>query len=122
MNHPARVVASGVRRVLIVQLLLSVAVAICWLVYRDWMEALTALYGGGVASLNSLLLARSVHNASIAASATQKSGQLTLYAGAVQRFVFVLAALIVGMGLLRLPPLPLITGFAGAQLGYLTRF
>lgn len=48
-----------------------------------------------------------------------RQGGLTLYAGAVERFVVTLAGFAVGMGMLRLEPLAQIIGFAVAQLGYL---
>jgi ATP synthase protein I len=53
----------------------------------------------------------------LAAVSTQRS-MLSLYFGAVQRFVLVLALLAVGMGYLKLAPLPLLASFAIAQLAY----
>jgi ATP synthase protein I len=81
--------------------------------------ALSALYGGGVALANALLLARRVERASELARDGAQRGVYSLYFGAVQRFVFVLVSLGIGLGLLRLDPLPLLALFAIAQLAYL---
>jgi ATP synthase protein I len=53
------------------------------------------------------------------ARADIRSGQISLYFGAAQRFVAVLVLLAVGIGALKLAPLPLIIAFAVAQLGFL---
>lgn len=81
--------------------------------------AISAFYGGGIALASSTLLGRSLTAASEAAHRTPKQGMWMLYFGAVQRFLLVLALLAVGMGLFGLPPLPLIVGFAGAQVAFL---
>jgi hypothetical protein len=46
-------------------------------------------------------------------------GALHIYLGAMERFVFVMLGMGVGMGWLRLPPLAMIAGFSVAQAGYL---
>lgn len=81
--------------------------------------ALSAFYGGGIALANSTLLGRSLRAASEAAHRAPKQGIWMLYFGAVQRFLLVLALLAVGMGVFGLAPLPLIVGFAGAQVAFL---
>lgn len=81
--------------------------------------ALSAFYGGGLALASSVLLGRSLRAAGAAAQRAPKQGVWMLYFGAVQRFVLVLTLLAVGMGVFGLPPLPLIVGFAGAQVAFL---
>lgn len=81
--------------------------------------ALSALYGGGVALASSALLGRSLKAAGQAAEHAPKQGVWMLYFGAVQRFLLVLGLFAVGMGLFGLPPLPLIVGFAAAQVAFL---
>lgn len=81
--------------------------------------AVSALYGGGVALASSALLGRSLKAAGQAAKRAPKQGVWMLYFGAVQRFVLVLGFFALGMGLFGLPPLPLIVGFAGAQVAFL---
>lgn len=81
--------------------------------------AISAFYGGGVALASSTLLGRSLKAAGEAAHRAPNQGIWMLYLGAVQRFLLVLALLAVGMGLFGLPPLPMIVGFAGAQVAFL---
>lgn len=81
--------------------------------------AISAFYGGGVALASSILLGRSLKAAGEAAHRAPTQGIWMLYFGAVQRFLLVLALLAVGMGVFKLPPLPMIVGFAGAQVAFL---
>jgi ATP synthase protein I len=55
-----------------------------------------------------------------AARQDHKKSMLILYLGAVQRFVLVLVLFGVGLKGLNLTFLPMIAGFAGAQLAYLS--
>lgn len=95
--------------------MLTIAVALAFFVWQGRLQAVAALYGGAIVLLNSLLLARRVRGAG---ELDGRGAALALYAGAVQRFVVTLAAFGIGMGLLRLPPLPQILAFAVAQLGF----
>jgi ATP synthase protein I len=70
-----------------------------------------ALYGGGVTVFNTVLMARSVDRAT-------RGGMVWVYLGSVQRFAFALAALALGMGYLKLEPLPLVLAFGAAYLGH----
>lgn len=81
--------------------------------------ALAALYGGGIALASSTLLGRSLRAAGETAQHAPQQGIWLLYFGAVQRFLLVLALFALGMGVFGLPPLPLIVGFAGAQVAFL---
>jgi ATP synthase protein I len=107
------------RRVLIAQFAITLAVALGFLMFFGTREAQSALYGGGALVLNSALLARRIRRAEAVGQRSAAVGAATLYLGAVQRFVLVLALLMVGLGLLKLLPVPLVAGFAAAHLGYL---
>ncbi len=98
--------------------LVAAAIGGAWYLKGD-TAALAALYGGAVALLNTLMLSRRLVRAGELAKTDPQRGVYSLYFGAVQRFVFVLAALAVGLGLLKLDPLPLLASFALAQLAYL---
>ena len=98
--------------------LVAAAIGGAWYLRGD-AAALAALYGGAVALLNTLMLSRRLVRAGELAKTDPQRGVYSLYFGAVQRFVFVLAALAVGLGLLKLDPLPLLASFALAQLAYL---
>lgn len=84
---------------------------------QSGMEA--ALYGGAVALANTLMLVRRIERVGSADSVSAQRGMALLYLSAVLRFVFVLAALAIGLGLLKLSPLPLIGTFVGAQAAYI---
>jgi len=75
-------------------------------------SALAAAYGGGIVLLNSLLLARRVRRAG---ELEGSSVVASMYTGAVQRFIIAAAAFGLGMGVLRLQPVPMIVAFAAAQ-------
>lgn len=78
-----------------------------------------ALYGGGVALANTWMLGRRVERADREIAHDAQRGMIILYVGAVLRFVFVLAALALGMGVLHLSPLPLVANFVAAQLVFM---
>jgi ATP synthase protein I len=106
------------RKLLSIQVLTTVVIALLsvWLGGRGMFVA--AVFGGAIAVMNTLLLGRRVRRAAQATSQDHSRGVFALYLGAVERFVFTLAAFAVGMGLLHLPPEPLLGTFAAAQLGY----
>jgi ATP synthase protein I len=106
------------RKLLSIQVLMTVAVAVpsVWLGGRGM--ALAAVFGGAIAVMNTLMLGWRVRRAAQATSQDRSRGTLALYMGAVERFVFTLAAFAFGMGFLHLRPEPLLGAFAAAQLGY----
>jgi ATP synthase protein I len=78
-----------------------------------------AAYGGLVALANTWMLGRRVQRADHAVADNAQYGMITLYISAVARFVFILVALAVGMGVLKLAPLPLVATFVGAQAAFM---
>lgn len=120
-SYAARVLRAGLRKTLTAQLLLVGAVACGFFFAQGGTAAAGALYGGGVAAVVALLLGWRVQRAGEVGQADAQRGTLLLYLGAVERFVFVLVAVALGIGVLRLPPLPMIVGFAVAQLGFFTK-
>ena len=110
MNFAADVLRKGVRRVLLFQALLTLSVAAVFAYARGQFDFLSALYGGVVAMLLSGWLGRGVLRA---------GGLGTLYANAVTRYAAAMVFLGLGMGVMKLAPLPLIVAFAVAQFGFL---
>ncbi len=106
------------RSVLITQLIVSAIVGAAAFAVAGQPAARAAVYGGGIAVVNSVLMRRRVQRAGAAAEQTPARSSLTLYLGAVERFVFTLVAFALGMGWLGLAPAPLLVTFALAQLGY----
>jgi ATP synthase protein I len=80
---------------------------------------IAALYGGGIALINTLWLGRKVEAAGEMAEEDLTRGIYAIYFNAVQRFVFVLVALGVGLQALKLVPQPLLLTFGLAQIAYL---
>jgi ATP synthase protein I len=106
-----------VRNIVIAQLILVPLVAALSL-WVDVQAALAALYGGGIALGNTLLSARRVARAARVLDRDPGADVRSLYFGAVERFVFVLLTMALGMGWLRLSPPMLLLGFALAHLAY----
>jgi len=87
--------------------------------YRGEYEALAALYGGAVATANTWLLTMRIARAGELAKHSVKYSVYSLYFGAVQRFIFVLVGLGVGLGGMKLSPIPLLLTFGIAQLAFM---
>lgn len=108
----------GVRNVVLIQAALALAASAVYLYWATEFAALSALFGGGVAMLNSWLLARRLDRATAMARQDVNRGTVALYLGAVQRFVVTVAGLAVGMGILQLEPLPMVITFGVAHVAY----
>ena len=80
--------------------------------------AVAALYGGSVALANTLMLGRRVERVSRVAVENAQYGMVLLYISAVVRFVFILVAVAVGLGVLKLLPVPMIADFVAAQFAF----
>ena len=72
-------------------------------------------FGGGLAIIHAWLLGRKVRQATDAAKRQPGSETTVLYIGAIQRFVVTLVGFGIGIGLLKLAPVPLLIAFAAAQ-------
>lgn len=80
--------------------------------------AVAALYGGSVALANTLMLGRRVERVSRVVAENAQYGMVLLYISAVVRFVFILVAVAVGLGVLKLLPVPMIADFVAAQFAF----
>lgn len=109
-----------VRSLLLTQIVLTVAMALLMFSLRPpaGYPGLAAAYGGGMALVNSLLLAWHTRRTVGRRAGGAQLQVLGLISGAVERFVFTLVAFGVGMAALDLDSLALIAGFACAELGY----
>ncbi len=107
------------KRLIITQLFVVLIVVIVAWVYRSTDGALAAFYGGMIAVTNTILLARRVTRAGEVAKTDPKHSVYILYFGAIERFVFALIALGVGLSLLKLDAIPLLAAFGLAQLAYI---
>jgi ATP synthase protein I len=107
-------VRKAILSLLAIQAVLTLMIAAGFYVYSGrYPTALAVIYGGAVAIVVSLMLAFR-----LARAARPGAGIAGLYLGALERFVFVLAATGAGIALIHLDPVALIAGFVGAELAY----
>lgn len=132
MKQTGADLAEKARRVVIIQLLMTLVVAVVFFVLalsqsseqaRSTGEALwaalSASYGGVTSVVLALLSIRGFKRANEIALSEPKKSMTILYVGAVQRFVAVLVLLGMGLGLFKLEPLAVLIGFVLAQASYL---
>ena len=106
------------RSLLIIQLIIVLLGVIVSVQYFGQQAMLPALYGGAVALVNTLLLSGRIKKLDELAKTSPQAGVMSLMLGVLQRFVFVLVMLGVGLGALKLLPMPLLGTFMAAQLAY----
>jgi ATP synthase protein I len=111
--------AADVQRLLTAQAALIVLAAVGFFVVGGGAQSAAVVYGGAAAMASAWLLARRVRRAAELARTAPGHETAVLYVGAVQRFLLLLAAFVIGMGQLGLAPVALLAGFAVAQLAYL---
>jgi F0F1-type ATP synthase assembly protein I len=110
--------ARDVYRLLLVQL--SIVAGAALVVFLGWGRgpALGVAYGGAVALASAWLLGRRLRRTAEQARTSPGWETASLYAGAVERFVFVLGMFWLAMGHLALPAPGVLVGFGLAQLAY----
>jgi len=120
LNSRAQELVLETRRVIGLQLLISVLVAAGFFVGSGPWEALSAAYGGLTSVLSAFLLSRGVIRAGSAVEeGEKKKSEAILYAGAAVRFVLVLACFGIGLAALKLAPLATVMGFIAVQLAFI---
>lgn len=107
------------RMLLAMQALLIGLVVFLYLILGGSPEAHAALFGGMCALLNAWLLSRRLRLAADVAKRSPGREVTVIYVGAIQRFALLLALFIVGMGWLKLNPVPLLVAFGVAQVAFL---
>jgi ATP synthase protein I len=111
---PVQTLHSGTRRLIALQCGAAALVAAVFLIVGDRWDAVSAAYGGLIGVSMTLLLSRGVALAGKMPDLRQS--QIVLYAGAVVRFILVLALFAIGLAGFDLAPLALVIGFVAAQL------
>ena len=107
---------AAARAVLVSQAIITAGVALVFLVLQGRLQALSALYGGLVTLLMTLLLRRRVTKFTEAAA--QGNAAAAAAVGVMLRFLWVLLLFGLGFAVFKLDPLASIIGFGVAQLGY----
>ena len=105
-------------RVIFYQSIVIAAVAISFFAIGS-SEAISSVFGGLIAIINTLLLARSINNAGLAAYEHKKAkGAFVLIKGVVTRFALILLGFYLGIAHFELDALQMLVSFSLAQLGY----
>jgi len=110
------------RKILLVQGLLISVVAGIFLSTGGWQSAVAALYGGLIVALIYRLQVWQLKRADRIAGLSAERNMRYLYRCATERFVAAVALLALGIGLLRLGPLPLLSGYLIAQFAMVYRW
>lgn len=108
--------ASGIRKLLVLQLLLIAVTSVVFLLCYGVFQAGSVWGGGAIASANSLLLEWRRHGADSGRALSAGESIRVLYRTALERFVLVALLFALGLGGLKLDPLALLTGFIMGQL------
>ena len=99
---------TGIRRLLLFQSMVVAATAAAFLV--------SVCYGGCAAAVNGLLLARCARRDAAVPERTPQQSLMAAYLCVLQRFIVLALLFVLGLGLLKLKPLALLTGFIAGQV------
>jgi ATP synthase protein I len=106
---------NGIRKRLGFQLALITITSIVFFMLGDAMQAGSVWYGGAIATANLLLLEWRRRAADKGPALTAAASLRLLYRTALERFVLAGTLFALGLGVLRLDPLALLTGFIVGQ-------
>ena len=107
------------RSLIIIQAVLVTLSVVGFYFYLGETTLVSALYGGAIAIVHTVLLSRRLDTAGDMANNNPEGGVLNLYLGVIQRFIFMLVMFGVGMGVFKLNPPSMIGTFALAQMAYM---
>ena len=107
--------ASGIRKQLEFQLVLVTVTSVVFFTFGDALQAGSAWLGGVIASANLLLLEWRRRVADTGPALSAGASLRLLYRTALERFLLVAMLFALALGVLRLDPLALLTGFIVGQ-------
>lgn len=119
MSFATVVMRRVVRRLFIIQLALTLIIALSYLTFHSLNGFLAAIYGGSITLSGTLLMAWRISRAAEVGSSEQQQGYIEIYAGVVQKFILTLVLMAFGMGVLKMDPLAVLLGFAITQLSFI---
>ncbi len=119
MSFATVVMRRVVRRLFIVQFIITLVVALGYFALQNINGFFAALYGGSITLSGTLLMAWRISRAGEAGSKEQLQGYIEIYAGVIQKFILTLVLMAVGMGYLNLNPLAILVSFALTQLSFI---
>ena len=106
----------------LIQLILLLAVAAGFWLVMGWKAGIALIYGGGVVVANGWLQRWQQQRAARIAGNDPAKNLRYLYRCAAERFIATVALFAAGLGLMALPPLPLLGGYIIAQVAVIYRF
>jgi ATP synthase protein I len=112
MITEAQSLLSRLRRLLITQLALLSVVAAFYFALKGGAEAAAAAFGGAIAFANSCLLAWRARQTEKGRALNAHQSMRVLIRTVIERYLLVGLMFALGMGVLKLLPLPLMVGFA----------
>lgn len=110
------------RRILLTQVLLVGTLAGFFLSVSGWPAAAAVAYGSLIVALNYRLQVWQLQRADRIAGLSAERNMRYLYRCAVEKFMAAVALLALGIGLLKLGPLPLLSGYIIAQFALVYRW
>ncbi len=119
MAYGAKMLSAMLHRLLRIQLVLAVVIALIYYAISGGNEAVAALYGALIAAVITLLQMWQQRRIARLADTDVASNMSFLYRAAFERLATTIALFALGMGLMRLAPLPLVVGFIAGQFGLL---
>jgi len=121
MSYAGALLSSGMRRIIVWQALIMLLTAGIIGLIHGYYSALSALYGTLVAIIITFLRGWRMQRFTIPSTMSPSWELAYIYFGALERFIGVVVGMGLGMGWLRLPPVPIIVGFSLAQLAYMRK-
>lgn len=106
-----------IRKLLLTQSALVVLTSTVFLALSGGFAALSAVLGGLIAGASAVLLEWRRYRVDRGRALSAGASIRVLYRSALERFVLVLVLFVLGMGVLKLEPLALLSGFIAGQLG-----
>lgn len=124
MSFASVVMRRVLYRLIIVQIILTLIVALGYLALQNISGFLAALFGGIITLSGTLLMAWRISRAGAAAfpgkeGGEKQQGYIEIYSGAIQKFILTLVLMAFGMGYLKLDPLAILIGFAITQMSFI---
>ena len=112
----------GTRRTLLTQGLIVLMTTAGFAIMQNFSAALAALFGGSSAVVLAAFLAMKVHQLERQFRENKSRAAAIVMLGFMPRLVLVLGLFWVGLGWLKLLPVPMIVGFTLTYFGYLLNF
>ena len=107
---------TGIRRLLLHQVLLVAVTSFAFLVIFEIFSAASVWFGGGIAAINALLQARCASRDARRPERSPQQSLVAVFICVVQRFLVVALMFALGLGVLKLDPLAILAGFIAGQI------